>query len=62
MARCAERLWFWRDHLKGLAPSGLSREAYCAWHRLSGSTLYRWELRLGCASIRLRASAAFEAT
>jgi hypothetical protein len=60
MASRAERYRLWREHLKRLAASGLSREVYCAFHGLSRSTLYRWERRLRGEPIRPRVSAAFE--
>ena len=60
MTSRAERYGLWREHLKGLASSGLSREAYCAWHGLSRSTLYRWERRLRGEQTRPRVSAVFE--
>ena len=60
MAHRAERYGLWREHLKGLAASGLSRQAYCAWHGLSRSTLYRWERRLRGEPVRPRVRAAFE--
>jgi transposase-like protein len=43
-----------------MAASGMSREAYCLWHGLSRSTLYRWERRLRVGSSRLDACVAFE--
>jgi hypothetical protein len=60
MASRAEHYGLWREHLKELAASGLSREAYCAWHGLSRSTLYRWEQRLRGEPVRPRVRAAFE--
>ena len=61
MASEADRVRRWREHLKGHARSGMSREAYCAWHGLSCSTLYRWERRLRGESSRSRTQAVFEA-
>ena len=60
MASRAEREGFWRKHLKNWAASGLSREAYCGWHGLGRSTLYRWERRLHGEIVRSGAKAAFE--
>lgn len=61
MARRAELYRLWREHLKRLAASGMSREVYCLWHGLSRSTLYRWERRLRGESVRFSAPAAFAA-
>ncbi|MBS0212552.1 MAG: helix-turn-helix domain-containing protein [Proteobacteria bacterium] len=36
--------------MKRQASGGMSRDAYCAWHGLSRSTLYRWERRLRAPS------------
>jgi len=60
MASRAERYRLWRDHLKRMVASGVSREVYCGWHGLSRSTLYRWERRLRGESVRLGVVATFE--
>ena len=60
MARRVERHGLWREHLKRWEGSGLSRDAYCAWHGLSRSTFYRWERRLRDEPVRPGVKAAFE--
>ncbi len=60
MASRRKRYRLWRDHLKRLAASGMSREMYCLWHGLSRSTLYRWERRLRGGSAGLCVQAAFD--
>lgn len=55
-----ERSERWRMHLRQWMASGMSRVAYCRWHGLSRSTLYRWERRLRDRPHRLGAATALE--
>ncbi len=55
-----DRARWWREHLKRWAASGMTREAYCAWHGLSRSAFYRWQRSVRGERAQRRGRTAFE--